>query len=303
MPKIIVPVVTVFDHNGKPDKADNKKVIEYLLAHKVDGILVLGSTGEFTELTVEEKQDFFQFYADTVAGRTELYAGTGSVNFHQTLELSNSVYAMGYRAPLVIGPYYYGMDQEHIFTYYDTLLKELKGDMFIYNYPARSGHSVAPETVRRLADGNPNLKGVKDTVSQPSHTGAICRIMEGRAFQVFSGFDDQYLYNLSAGGAGSIGGLANVVPDLWHDLIVSTEKKDFDRVMALTGLLHRLMPVYEMGSSCSLLFKKLLVSRGVDISPKAIFPFDESDDRAYLTVKALLDGVLRDYAALGRGDA
>ena len=227
MPKIIVPVVTIFDHSGKPDPEANKKVIDFLIQNGVDGILVLGSTGEFTELSLREKWDFLAFYADYVGGRTELYAGTGSVNYQQTLELSNGVYAMGYRAPLIIGPYYYGMDQEHIFTYYDTLAHNLKGNMYIYNYPARSGHSVAPETVRRLVDRNPNIVGLKDTVSSPSHTGDICLAMAGKDFEVYSGFDDQYLYNLSVGGCGSIGGLANFVPDIWRDLIAATKAEDF----------------------------------------------------------------------------
>ncbi len=295
MVKIIVPVVTVFDHNGKPDYEANKKVADYLIQNRVDGILVLGSTGEFTELTVAEKRDFLEFYAGYVNGRTELYAGTGSINFHQTLELSNSVYAMGYRAPLVIGPYYYGMDQEHLFTYYDTLAKHLKGDMYIYNYPARSGHSIEAKTVCRLMEANPNIVGLKDTVTEPGHTNQICRAVEGLPFEVYSGFDDQFLYNLSAGGSGSIGGLSNVVPDIWSDLIRSVNSGDYARALKLTPLLHRLMPIYEVGSSCSLLFKKLLVHRGVEISPKAIFPFDESDNIAFGRVRRMLDQVLAEY--------
>lgn len=295
MVKIIVPVVTVFDHNGKPDYEANKKVADYLIQNRVDGILVLGSTGEFTELTVAEKRDFLEFYAGYVNGRTELYAGTGSINFHQTLELSNSVYAMGYRAPLVIGPYYYGMDQEHLFTYYDTLAKHLKGDMYIYNYPARSGHSIEAKTVCRLMEANPNIVGLKDTVTEPGHTNQICRAVEGLPFEVYSGFDDQFLYNLSAGGSGSIGGLSNVVPDIWSDLIRSVNSGDYARALKLTPLLHRLMPIYEVGSSCSLLFKKMLVHRGVEISPKAIFPFDESDNIAFGRVRRMLDQVLAEY--------
>lgn len=295
MSKIIVPVVTVFDHSGKPDYEDNRKVAEYLVQSGVDGILVLGSTGEFTELTVAEKRAFLAFYAECVHGRLPLYAGTGSTNFHQTLELSNAVYDMGYQAPLVIGPYYYGMDQEHLFTYYDTLAKHLRGNLYIYNYPARSGHSIAAGTVRALVERNPNIVGIKDTVAEVGHTNQICRAMEGLPFEVYSGFDDQFFYNLVSGGCGSIGGLANVVPDIWSDLIGSVNRGDLGRGVRLSGLLNRLMPIYEMGSSCSLLFKKLLVHRGVEISPKAIFPFDESDSAAFEVVRRLLDQVLEDY--------
>lgn len=295
MAKIIIPVVTVFGSDGKPDYEANKRVIDFLLSHRVDGILVLGSTGEFTELSVQEKLKFLEFYSAYVNGRVELYAGTGGITFNQTLELSNQVYDIGYRAPLVIGPFYYSMDQEKIFIYYDALAQKLQGNLYIYNYPARSGHSVSAETVRRLVEANPNIIGIKDTVSEPAHTNQLCRAMEGKSFEVFSGFDDQFLYNLAAGGAGSIGGLANVVPDIWSDLIHAANTGDLGRTVALSRLLDQLMPVYEMGSSCSLLFKKLLVHRGVDISPKAIFPFDESDDAAFVTVRVLLDRVLAEY--------
>ena len=298
MAKIIVPVVTVFGHDGKPDFEANKKVIDFLISNGVDGILVLGSTGEFTELTVEEKKAFLSEYAEYVNGRVEIYAGTGCMTFAKTVELSNFVYDAGYKAPLVIGPFYYSMDQEKIYTYYNSLAKKLKGNMFIYNYPARSGHSVSADTLVRLVEENPNIVGLKDTVNEPGHTNQLCCAMQGKAFEIYSGFDDQFLYNAAAGGAGSIGGLANIVPDIWRDLIDAYNGGDLKKTITLSRLIDRLMPIYDMGSSCSLLFKKLLVHRGVDIYPKAIFPFDEADNAAFETVKKILDDVLSDYSKM-----
>lgn len=152
MCKIVTPVVTVFDENEKPDYEGNKKVIDFLIEGGVDGILVLGSSGEFTGLTKQEKHDFFKFYADYTAGRTKLYAGTGSLNFEDTVALSNEVNEMGYEGAMVIGPCYYALDQEKIFVYYDTLAKSIKGNLYIYNFPARSGHSIAPETLKKLVE-------------------------------------------------------------------------------------------------------------------------------------------------------
>lgn len=63
---------------------------------------MLGSSGEFTGLTKQEKHDFFKFYADYTAGRTKLYAGTGSLNFEDTVALSNEVNEMGYEGAMVI---------------------------------------------------------------------------------------------------------------------------------------------------------------------------------------------------------
>ena len=277
MCKIVTPVVTVFDENEKPDYEGNKKVIDFLIEGGVDGILVLGSSGEFTGLTKQEKHDFFKFYADYTAGRTKLYAGTGSLNFEDTVALSNEVNEMGYEGAMVIGPCYYALDQEKIFVYYDTLAKSIKGNLYIYNFPARSGHSIAPETLKKLVENNANIKGLKDSVSE---------------------LDDQFLYNLTSGGVGCIGALSNIVPEIWSDLVKSTKEKDFDRVMKLSALTHELMPLYDMDSNFSLLFKKLMQHRGVEVSDRAIFPYNQMDEEVYKKAESLMDKVIEEYQNL-----
>lgn len=292
------PVVTVFDEKEKPDYEGNKKVIDFLIEGGVDGIFVLGSSGEFTGLTKQEKHDFFKFYADYTAGRTKLYAGTGSLNFEDTVALSNEVNEMGYEGAMVIGPCYYALDQEKIFVYYDTLAKSIKGNLYIYNFPARSGHSIAPETLKKLVENNANIKGLKDSVSEPNHTNELMLAVEGNEFEMFSGFDDQFLYNLTSGGVGCIGALSNIVPEIWSDLVKSTKEKDFDRVMKLSALTHELMPLYDMDSNFSLLFKKLMQHRGVEVSDRAIFPYNQMDEEVYKKAESLMDKVIEEYQNL-----
>ncbi len=295
MCKIVTPVVTAFDQNEKPDYEMNKRIIDFLIKGGVDGILVLGSSGEFTGLSKQEKHDFFQFYIDYVAGRTKLYAGTGSLNFDDTVDLSNETIKMGYEGALVIGPCYYALDQEKIYIYYDKLAKSVKGNVYIYNFPARTGHSINPDTLKRLVDMNPNIKGLKDSVSEPGHTNLLMLAVEGHEFEMFSGFDDQYLYNLNSGGAGCIGALSNIVPDIWSDLICATRSKDYDRTMKLSSLIHKLMPLYNMDSNFSLLFKKLMKYRGVDVPDRAIFPYNQMGEQTYKDAEKILENVLCEY--------
>ena len=298
MAKIITPVITVLDKNEKPDPAGNRLVIDHLIAGGVDGILVLGSAGEFPNFSVEERLDFLRFYSDYTAGRAELIAGTGCVSFADTLRLSRAVYELGYTAPMVIAPYYFGLDQEKLFLYYDRLAKALPGPMYLYNYPPRSGHSIAPETVRRLVEADPNIIGLKDSVTEFGHTNQVFRAMEGLPFSVYSGFDDHFLLTLAAGGAGCIGALSNIVPELWSDLIRSANGGDLARAVRLTALIQRLMPLYDMDCNCSLMMKKLLRHRGLDISDTAVFPFGQMDDGRFQKAAALLDKVLAEYASL-----
>lgn len=298
MAKIISPVVTVFNEHEKPDYEGNKNVIDFLIQGSIDGILVLGSAGEFPDLNAEERLDFFRFYSKYVNGRVELFAGTGCVSYSDTLALSNAVYDLGY-TPMIISPYYFELDQEKLFIYYDRLAKEVKGDLYLYNFPPRTGHSINPETIRKLVRANPNIIGLKDSVDNPGHTNSVCRAIEGYDFITYSGFDDQFLSNIANnGGGGCIGALSIIAPEIWSDLVKAANNKDFTKTFALFHLIQKLMPIYDMDTNCSLILKKLLVHRGVKISDRAVCPFNQMETEIYQKAEKLLDGVLEEYQML-----
>ena len=266
MAKIIAPVVTIFNEEEKPDYAGNKKVIDFLIEGGLDGILVLGSAGEFPDLNEQERLDFFRFYAEYVNGRVELLAGTGCIRYADTLALSNAVYELGY-TPMVISPYYFEMDQEKLFVYYDRLAKDVKGDLYLYNFPPR--------------------------------TNMVCRAVEGKPFTVYSGFDDQFLSNIANnGGGGCIGALSIIVPEIWSSLVKAANEKDFDCTFALYHLIQKLMPIYDMDTNCSLILKKLLVHRGLEISDRAVCPFNQMNAAIYQSAADLLDSVLAEYQSM-----
>lgn len=295
MCEIIVPVVTVFEENEKPDFEENKKVIDFLIDGGVDGILVLGSTGEFTVLDYEDKLKFAKDYYDYTNGRVDLYFGSNCPSFEDTVKLSNEAIKIGYKGVMVIGPYYFGTDDEKMFIYYNELAKKVDGNIYIYNFPARSGYSISGETYAKLVKENNNIVGLKDSVMDPLHTNRLLRSTEDKKTKVYSGFDDQFLYNLSTGGAGCIGALSNLVPDLWSDLIKATKEKNFDKVCKLSTLIHKLMPLYDLDSNFSHLFKRLMAVRGVDISSRSIFPYNQLSEEVYEKGKKILEDVIQEY--------
>lgn len=295
MCEIIVPVVTVFDENEKPNFEENKKVIDFLVNGGVDGILVLGSTGEFTVLDYEDKLQFAKDYYDYTNGRVDLYFGSNCPSFEDTVKLSNEAIKIGYKGVMVIGPYYFGTDDEKMFIYYNELAKKVDGDIYIYNFPARSGYSISGEAYAKLVNENNNIVGLKDSVMDPLHTNRLLRSTEDKKTKVYSGFDDQFLYNLTTGGAGCIGALANLVPDLWADLIKATKDKKIEKVYELSTLIHKLMPLYDLDSNFSHLFKRLMGIRGVDISSKSIFPYNQLSEEVYEKGRKILEDVVQEY--------
>ena len=112
---------------------------------------------------------------------------------------------------------------------------------------------------------------------------------------MYAGFDDQFLYNVTAGGYDGIGALSNVVPEIWSSLVKACNDKDFDKTLKLAKLIHRMMEIYSLDSNSSLVLKKLMNHRGLGINEKSIFPFVEVADDKMEIAKKLVDHALAEY--------
>ncbi|WBW49859.1 dihydrodipicolinate synthase family protein [Peptoniphilus equinus] len=297
MCEIITPSLTLFDDTNTIDRAGNETLINFLIDSGVNGILVLGSSGEFTTLNLEEKLSIFDLYTTVNNHRVDLFAGTNCAKIEETIHLSNTVLAQGFKGVMIICPYYYGISQREVYNYYAYLAQHISGDLYIYNYPDRSGFNISPQTVYELAISHPNIKGLKDSVSDPLHTNGIARAVASLDFKLYSGFDDQFLYNIATGGSGCIGALSNIVPDIWADLIHAMENSQMKKVLFLSHLIHQLMPLYTLSPNFIPLFKKLLTTRGLAISDASIFPNNALEPSTFETAKRILDTVLHTYHA------
>ena len=78
----------------------------------------------------------------------------------------------------------------------------------------------------------------------------------------------------------------------------AANERDFDRPFALYHLIQKLMPIYDMDTNCSLILKKLLVHRGLEISDRAVCPFNQMNTAIYQSAANLLDSVLAEYRSM-----
>ena len=291
---IISPTVTILDDNGKIDIEGNKKVIEFLLKGGVTGVAPLGSTGEFTEFTVDEKLELIGLYVEMCKGKVPVIAGTSARNFNETLDLAKKAVALGVDGVLVLPPYYFGISQEEVYDWYSEMARNLNGNIYIYNFPDRTGFNIAPETIVKLVENHTNIVGIKDSVANPENTkGYIYAVKKVKPdFKVYSGFDNQFTSNILAGRDGNISAFSNIVPELWASWIKAAENKDFDEVKRIQAKVDSLMPLYAIKANFSRLFKVLMKERGVEINTKSIFPFKDLTDEEVEQGKKILQSVI-----------
>lgn len=212
---IVVPVVTLFDEQGRVDEAANVRHIEWLLARGVHGLFALGTTGEFTSLSREERRAFAELVVRTAGGRVPVLVGCSSPWTDEAVAYAEHAEEIGASAAVAVLPYYWIPPDRSIYEHFRLLAVGTRLPVYIYNFPALTGRSIPPRLVARLAADYPNIAGIKDTLDSIGHiqeTLALARAVRPD-FSVLCGMGHHLLNTLLMGGDGCVPGEANFSPD------------------------------------------------------------------------------------------
>lgn len=287
--------VTLFDNTGEIDYRANGIHIENLIEGGVNGFLFLGSIGEFYNLSPGEKKTFIDFVVDKVAGRVPVLIGTAGTNIREVIELSLYAEKSGADAVVIIQPYYMTLNEIRAYEFYAQIARSLTINIFLYNFPDRSGFSLPPSLITRLAREFDNIIGIKDTVDSISHTRQIIEAVRPVRpdFKVFSGFDEYLLQNIMFKGDGVISGLPNLVPELFTSLTAAIEDNDLAIVKRLSEKLSGLMALYTMTDSFISAIKSAVSIRVPDICTDLREPGCHLDKKAKQEVITYVEHIMR----------
>jgi 4-hydroxy-tetrahydrodipicolinate synthase len=265
----------------------------------VDGIVALGSNGEFSHLTGEERKRFAEEVAKRVAGRTTLVIGVGASGTKEVVDLARHAERAGADGVIVVPPFYWKVGEEALFKHFATLAKSVDIPVLLYNFPMLTGIDLSPGLVARIANECPNVVGLKATVTEYSHIVNVLREVKPAKpdFSVLAGFEDQILPGLLAGADGAISGLANVAPELFVSLIGAFEQGDLQKAAELHELVLSLMALGTHSDPPIGAIKLAMNKLGVPISPTVRGPALPAPDEAHEKI----EGVLRDTGLLRVG--
>lgn len=261
----MTPAVTPLCPGGQLDLISCDMLYEHLIQGGVDGILILGSIGEFFALTMEQKKTLIDFAVRTVRNRVPLIVGTTSMIFDEIVSLSNYALNQGADAVMVIPPYYFHHTDASVFEYYDALAEAIHGNLYLYNFPDRTGYEIAPGVVRKLAEKHRNIVGIKDTLSGVDHTRELVKQVKPIRpdFMIYSGFDDNFVHNILCGGNGCIAGISNLYPKLTSGWVEAARNGDWDNVQRIQQTIDKLMDIYSVGKPFVPYIKHALVQKGI----------------------------------------
>lgn len=244
---VIPPMVTPLNTQEKLDMDNAKKIVNHLINGGVDGIFLLGSSGEFTALTREVKRELLDTVIDAVEGEVPILAGVTEAGTKKTEEMLHIAVDSGVNYAVVTPPYYFPLDQKGILEHYRYLAKHSEIPIILYNIPATTGVNIERETIKKLAQEG-SVQAVKDSTGDFIHFQQLINGLQDTECSVFQGHEALAATSLIVGADGIVPAYANVLPSLYTDLFGTIEAGEYNEGLTLQEVVHRLIATYEFGS-------------------------------------------------------
>jgi len=236
---VIVPIPTLFDDRGRLDEEANARHIDWLITQGVHGVFALGTTGEFTSLSGDERRLVAALAVRAARGRVPVLIGCSSAWTDEAIAYARHAEEIGANGVVAVLPYYWLPPERSIHEHYRLLAEGTSLPVYIYNFPALTGRSISPALVARLAAEHRNIAGLKDTIDSIQHiqeTIALVKPAHPR-FAVLAGMDYHLLNTLLLGGDGGVPGTANFAPEpfvrLYADAVAGKLEAAAERARSL----------------------------------------------------------------------
>lgn len=238
--RLITALITPFGSSGDIDVPALERVMTHVLATGSEGLVLSGTTGEGSALTLDEKKLLFTT-AKRLTKAIPLIAATGTHSTRTTIELSKAMIEVGCDALLVVSPYYVKPSQEGLFQHFKALAEAVAPmPIIIYNIPGRTSVTMSPETMGHLATGFSNIIGVKQSLTDMDVISEIRQLCPPD-FIIWSGDDSMTLPMMSLGAKGVI----SVASHLFgREILAMIEAFSIGDIQQAQAIHHKLFPAF-----------------------------------------------------------
>ena len=206
-----VAIVTPMYDNEEVNYDKLEELINWQIDEGTDSIVICGTTGESSTLTMEEHRKVIKAAVDFTKHRVPVVAGTGSNSTRTAIQHAQEAEEDGADGLLIVTPYYNKASQAGLIKHYSEIADNTKLPIILYNVPGRTGLNI-PVSVYEAISKIPNIAGVKEASKDITKITHICR--ECKNFSVWSGNDDLIVPSISLGANGVISVLSNIFSEI-----------------------------------------------------------------------------------------
>jgi len=235
-------IVTPFTEDGAFDEEAMRRLVEFQIENKIDGIVPCGTTGESPTLGHEgEHQKVIEVVIGAAKGRTKVIAGTGSNSTKEAIDMTKKAAEAGADASLQVCPYYNKPTQEGLFRHFSAIAKAVDIPIIIYNIKGRTGINMETATLARLAKEHSNIVAVKEASGDINQMQDVLNTLP-KEFDVLSGDDKMTFPLMKIGGRGVISVASNIIPADVKQLTEYALNGDMEKAEELH---NKLLPLFE----------------------------------------------------------
>ncbi|HEV2435722.1 MAG TPA: dihydrodipicolinate synthase family protein [Verrucomicrobiae bacterium] len=243
---VVVPMITPVTEDRRLDETAVDRLVDSLLTGGVDGIFVMGTTGEGTAIPQAYRQQFVERTVARVNGRARVFAGIGDAHPGQ-IAAGNDYFRAGVDAVVSRPPL--AIPAEGLLPWFQALLDGLDGPLLLYNMPVTTKISIPLDVVENLA-GHPRLAGIKDSENNPRRLEELLRRFGGkRDFSVFVGVGALMESGLRLGADGIVPSVGNLIPDVCRKLCDAARNGDWSGAGAAASRMNAVAALYQNGRS------------------------------------------------------
>ena len=230
-PSIITATPTAFHPDGSLDLEGSRAILEHIGRSGNEGAFVLGTTGEFAALSVDERGRVVEAAMEILADRMRVVVHVGAPSVYEVLQLVEQARAAGATEIALITPYYLPATDAAMLDFFSTVDAASEGlDLFVYAYARRTGNSVSAELMARLAQ-LPHVVGAKVS-EEPLEQLQAYRAVVPDDFQIYTGADRDILAVGEVGAQGVVSGVSSVLPRPFRTAAAATEEGEDARAAA-----------------------------------------------------------------------
>jgi len=234
---LTVAMVTPFKE-GHLDLDATARLVEFMIAGGVEGLVVSGSTGEAATTTLEERRILWSFVKEQARGRVPVVAGTGTNSTAESIALTRLAEELGLDGAMLVTPYYNKPTPRGQVAHFSAVAKSTQLPIILYNVPGRTGTNTLPETLEKL-DGIANIVAVKEasgSLDQASAVRARTRLT------LLSGDDSLTLPMIAVGATGIVSVAGNVAP---AEMRALSDHARAGRMKEAGEIHRRLLPLFK----------------------------------------------------------
>lgn len=222
----VVALVTPFLENKKINYQKLKELIDFHLNNNTDGILLFGTTGEGSTLSLIEKYYIARYVINYVKNRVPIILNVGSNSTSEVLKNTKKLEKLKPDAFLVITPYYNKTNEEGMFYHFKTVHDSTHIPIIIYNVPSRTNIDISISLIKRLSKLD-RIIGIKEASKDINKLKELS-LCQNDNFYWYSGNDERMIEDIRLGAKGLIGVCSNTHPKIVKEIIDSALNGKYD---------------------------------------------------------------------------